>query len=208
MRTIAALAIAVIALSGCSANSEPAPASDQAFLSLLDAYWKTGATDNNAKTIEAGHLACDRMRAGAKLNAIAQLADGKIGAGGLIEADSEKIRLATNFVAAAAKAYCPEQLTMAPTGLPPTATRTPAPSTPLSDSAVSDAAFIAALTGHRIAYSSRSAVITLGHAVCDARRAGNTTAVVALTIAEKGYSIEDAGYIVGAAQSAYCPQYN
>ncbi len=76
-----------------------------------------------------------------------------------------------------------------------------------SDKQVNDLAFIAVLNQHKIKYSSREAVITLAHTVCDARKSGNTEVVIALTIAEKGYTPEDAGYIVGAAESAYCPQF-
>lgn len=81
-------------------------------------------------------------------------------------------------------------------------------SAPLSNAQASDLAYVAALDNHRISYSSKKSVIELGHTVCDARRSGNAATAVALKIAEQGYSLDNAGFIVGAAQSAYCPQFN
>ncbi|MFD6399000.1 DUF732 domain-containing protein [Nocardia sp. NPDC060249] len=86
----------------------------------------------------------------------------------------------------------------------------PATTTPnvFTDEEISDLAFTMALDKQNIRYSSKEAAINLGHTVCDGREKGVSATAIALTIAEKGgYSAADSGYIVGAAQSAYCPEY-
>lgn len=76
-----------------------------------------------------------------------------------------------------------------------------------SEAEINDAAYMFAINQRNIRYSSRAAIITLAHTVCDARETGNTEMSIALKIAEQGYSAEHAGYIVGAAESAYCPEF-
>lgn len=77
-----------------------------------------------------------------------------------------------------------------------------------SAGSVADLAYVAALDKNQVPYSSKPSAIELGHTVCEARQAGNTSVAVALKIAEKGYSPQQAGVIVGAAQAAYCPKFN
>lgn len=94
---------------------------------------------------------------------------------------------------------------------PPPARTTPraASSTPnaFSDDQTAELAFFLVLDQRGIKYSSKQAMIDLATAVCDARKAGNGNTAIALEIAAQGYSASDAGYIVGASESAYCPQY-
>ncbi|MFC9872699.1 DUF732 domain-containing protein [Nocardia salmonicida] len=67
-------------------------------------------------------------------------------------------------------------------------------------------AFTAALDSKGIRYSSRDNAVGLAQSICDGKKAGIGTTAIAVTIADKGgYSLTDAGYIVGAAQATYCP---
>lgn len=90
---------------------------------------------------------------------------------------------------------------------PPITTSLPAPVGGLSEQDINDMAFMMSMDSEDIPYSSREAIIELGHAVCDGLASGSDETAIALVIADKGYSPSNAGYIVGAAQSSYCPQY-
>ncbi|WP_306365425.1 DUF732 domain-containing protein [Nocardia sp. CC227C] len=90
---------------------------------------------------------------------------------------------------------------------PITAARTTTASPGFSDEEVNDLAYIATLKSKDVPFSSNQAVIDLGHAVCEALEAGNSETAIGLEISKKGFSLYHAGFIVGAAQSAYCPQF-
>ncbi|MGW5572253.1 DUF732 domain-containing protein [Nocardia thailandica] len=90
------------------------------------------------------------------------------------------------------------------TSAPRAATTTPKSA---SDSRIAEAAFFLALDSEGIYYSSRQAALDLASAVCEERRAGTSEVELATALAEKGYSIADAAYLVGAAESQFCPEY-
>lgn len=56
---------------------------------------------------------------------------------------------------------------------------------------------------------SDATLIRMGHAVCDLREAGWSEYRIAREIAERNddMTIGDGGFVVGAAESAYCPQH-
>ena len=81
-------------------------------------------------------------------------------------------------------------------------------SPPRDDRAIADLSYIAALDKNQVPYRTKTSAIELAHTVCEARQAGNTAVAVALEIAGKGFSPQEAGVIVGAAQAAYCPRFN
>lgn len=127
MRPIVFGAIAVVAIAGCansgdradtvlvSQSSTPSPTSrrgeisdqDRVFISQLSDYWLRSV--DRADLIEAGEVACLRMRGGEKLQVIAQLADGTID-GNSVRADATKLEHTADFLHAASTAYCPDQL--------------------------------------------------------------------------------------------------
>lgn len=127
MRPIVFGAIAVVAIAGCansgdradtvlvSQSSTPSPTSrrgeisdqDRVFISQLSDYWLRSV--DRADLIEAGEVACRRMRGGEKLQVIAQLADGTID-GNSVRADATKLEHTADFLHAASTAYCPDQL--------------------------------------------------------------------------------------------------
>ncbi|WP_305779803.1 DUF732 domain-containing protein [Nocardia nova] len=128
MRPIVFGAIVVVALAGCadsgdradtatfaSHSSTPSPTprrgeisdQDRVFISQLSDYWLRSV--DRADLIEAGEVACRRMRGGEKLQVIAQLADGTID-GNSVRADATKLEHTADFLHAASTAYCPDQL--------------------------------------------------------------------------------------------------
>lgn len=96
--------------------------------------------------------------------------------------------------------------TAAPAAQPVPATAT----TPVTPSVnVADAAYLLTLDRLGVRYSTGAAAINVGHLVCSAIDEGHTAMDVGFTIVASGnYDTSDAGHIVGAAVSAYCPQYN
>lgn len=90
---------------------------------------------------------------------------------------------------------------------PPPTTASPPATGGLTDQDINDMAFMMSMDKQGIHYSSRAAIIDLGHAVCAGLGEGGSETEISLVIADKGYPLEDAGYIVGAAISSYCPQH-
>ncbi|PPJ31727.1 hypothetical protein C5E41_07520 [Nocardia nova] len=128
VRPIVFGAIAVVAIAGCADSSDradtatsashsstPSPTprrgeisdQDRVFISQLSDYWLRSV--DRADLIEAGEVACRRMRGGEKLQVIAQLADGTID-GNSVRADATKLEHTADFLHAASTAYCPDQL--------------------------------------------------------------------------------------------------
>ncbi|MEU4707318.1 DUF732 domain-containing protein [Nocardia salmonicida] len=98
-------------------------------------------------------------------------------------------------------AAAPPPATVRATTARPTTTRSG-----FTDDEINALAFTAALDSKGIRYSSRDNAVGLAHSICDGKEAGLGTAAIAVTIADKGgYSLTDAGYIVGAAHATYCP---
>lgn len=89
-----------------------------------------------------------------------------------------------------------------------TTTRDPYPYTPTpapaDDTAGPEWAYIATLDIGTIYYSSEEAAIETGRQICDTLDEGADLIDIAVAAAGS-YSIEDAGYITGAAISAFCP---
>lgn len=69
-----------------------------------------------------------------------------------------------------------------------------------------DDAYIAVLDSKGIFYSSEENAIALAHLACDAIDDGATLLDLMAASAESTYSLEDAGFIVGAGIGAYCPE--
>ena len=71
-----------------------------------------------------------------------------------------------------------------------------------------DSKFIERLDEGDIAYSSESAATKAGRSVCDALDEGYSVDQVTYVAADgTGYSLYEAGFIVGASVYAYCPEY-
>ncbi|WP_280393260.1 DUF732 domain-containing protein [Nocardia wallacei] len=120
--------------------------------------------------------------------------------GGCFTACVSGVNEASSKHATTSRTPAPKAVSVPTTMAPPAAT--------LSKDEIADLSFIAALRKEGVRFSSESAVITLGHTVCDGRRAGGTPEAVAMAVVSSGYySLSDAGYIVGAAQGAYCPEF-
>ncbi len=85
----------------------------------------------------------------------------------------------------------------------------PATTTPNAtvDRALAEQVYIATLDEQGIYYSSRQAALDLATAVCDERAAGVSEVEMVTALAEKGYSINDAAYLIAAAESQFCPEY-
>ena len=68
--------------------------------------------------------------------------------------------------------------------------------------------YLAYLKSHHIDYSSPSAAVRLGRAICGALAADQSVGAVLDTIHDSGgYSSYDSGIILGASVGSYCPQY-
>lgn len=77
---------------------------------------------------------------------------------------------------------------------------------PLPDSMSQEDIYIETLDMQGIPYSSEQAAIDTGYSVCDYLNAGGTLlAAAGIVESEGGYSPYDAGYIAGAASTAFCP---
>lgn len=64
------------------------------------------------------------------------------------------------------------------------------------------------MTSHHIDYSTPSAAIRLGRAVCGALADDQPVGVILDTVHDSGgYSSYDSGIVVGASVGSYCPQY-
>lgn len=71
-----------------------------------------------------------------------------------------------------------------------------------------DEAYIAALQKHNVVYPDRGVAIATGHMVCDELHQGQTPMRLVLQLsANSQLSAHLASYVIGAAVSAYCPQY-
>ena len=72
-----------------------------------------------------------------------------------------------------------------------------------------DSAYLGALSGHGITWSSDSTVIAVGHAVCTDWAAGNTLQQTYSDVrsALTNLSDDSVAFLIGAATGAYCPQY-
>ena len=72
-----------------------------------------------------------------------------------------------------------------------------------------DSAYLAALSGHGITWSSDSTVITVGHAVCTDWAAGNNLQQTFSDVKSALTKLSDdsVAFLIGAATGAYCPQY-
>lgn len=80
--------------------------------------------------------------------------------------------------------------------------------TPAAASPVSDRAFIDTLDFFGVYYSSETAALTAGYGVCFALDDGMTVDDVAeIGVTSGGYTDADAGYFVGAAIGALCPEH-
>ncbi|QFG11107.1 hypothetical protein PBI_QUEENHAZEL_35 [Mycobacterium phage QueenHazel] len=72
---------------------------------------------------------------------------------------------------------------------------------------VSDA-FILALDSEGITYASESAAINAGHAVCDYMDTGASIYSASVLVYQNSHlDLYDAGYFVGAATAAFCPEH-
>ena len=82
-------------------------------------------------------------------------------------------------------------------------------STGVARADVNDDAFVKVITDRGIAYTSEAKLIAAGHAVCDSRAQGYTEMQIVSLIVTKTQLTDahDAGYFVGAAEAAYCPQF-
>lgn len=69
-------------------------------------------------------------------------------------------------------------------------------------------AYIAALDSEGIYYSSEAAAIDAGESVCEGLDAGLSLRAIGAVAMNAGYSASDAGYILGAAVGAFCPEYS
>lgn len=70
-----------------------------------------------------------------------------------------------------------------------------------------DQAYLDTLDMGDIYYPDDAAAINLGHAICDGYDAGLSTITIGGIATDEGFTPYDAGYIIGAAVSAYCPEY-
>lgn len=73
---------------------------------------------------------------------------------------------------------------------------------------INDDAFVQVITEKGITYTSEANLIAAGHAVCDTRSQGYTEMqIVHEVVAHTELDSYNAGYFVGAAEAAYCPQF-
>jgi hypothetical protein len=71
---------------------------------------------------------------------------------------------------------------------------------------VGERAYLETLDDGDIAYSSEESALDAGDAICDFLRAGGSSlAAVDVVVDNTGYTAFEAGYLVGAAQGALCP---
>lgn len=71
-----------------------------------------------------------------------------------------------------------------------------------------DDAFIASLTQNGIAMSDGGSAIAMARSICAGFDKGRTSTMLAMKLMkDTGLSRRQAGYFIGAAVSAYCPQY-
>lgn len=115
----------------------------------------------------------------------------------------------THTTAAAPTTTRAANTTAAAPAAPPVAAAAPPPApaaTGMSQQQISDITYIAVLDENHVRYASRDGAIETAHTICTALQAGNTVTAIGQTIVNTGqYSYQDAGTIVGAAESAYCP---
>ncbi len=70
-----------------------------------------------------------------------------------------------------------------------------------------DETFLGALNSRGVQYTSQASAINEGQAVCQRFAGGNDVLGEVTHFKQEGYSDFEAGFIVGAAVNAYCPQY-
>ncbi|OMC32111.1 hypothetical protein A5739_11395 [Mycobacterium colombiense] len=71
-----------------------------------------------------------------------------------------------------------------------------------------DDEYLAELKSHHIEYSTSSAMVRLGRAVCVALADDQPVGAIMKTVHDSGgYSSWDSGIVVGASVGSYCPQY-
>jgi hypothetical protein len=71
-----------------------------------------------------------------------------------------------------------------------------------------DGAFVDALAKGGIILPDQSAAISMAHTVCTALDQSNRSGILAMKVMkETDLSMKQSGYFIGAAISAYCPQY-
>lgn len=81
-------------------------------------------------------------------------------------------------------------------------------SSPAHATPTQDAAFLFVLDSVGIQYASATKVITAGYAVCALRDQGMAELAVAETVYQQtGLDAFNAGFFVGAAEAAYCPEH-
>ena len=84
----------------------------------------------------------------------------------------------------------------------------PLTAAPIAHADLNDDKFLAALIGKGIHFGSPDKAIIAGHEVCDELGNGKQASQVASTVqGNSGMDGYHAGFFVGAAISAYCPQY-
>jgi hypothetical protein len=84
----------------------------------------------------------------------------------------------------------------------------PLTAAPIAHADLNDDKFLAALIGKGIHFGSPDKAIIAGHEVCDELGNGKQASQVASTVqSNSGMDGYHAGFFVGAAISAYCPQY-
>ena len=71
-----------------------------------------------------------------------------------------------------------------------------------------DGAFVDALANGGIAFPDPNAAIAIAHSVCGELDQSNKSSILAMKVMkETDLSMKQSGYFIGAAISAYCPQY-
>jgi Protein of unknown function (DUF732) len=70
-----------------------------------------------------------------------------------------------------------------------------------------DDAFISALQQKGLTVADRDAAIAAGHSVCATFNQGGTRAAVVKSLLADGFSPQDAGRMMAASVSVYCPKY-
>ncbi|OBG22816.1 DUF732 domain-containing protein [Mycobacterium sp. 852002-51057_SCH5723018] len=72
-----------------------------------------------------------------------------------------------------------------------------------------DDAFVAQMKSHGIAFSSPDQAVNQGHQVCTELAAGKNAAAITIETMDRAHlNPRQAGYFVGAAAQAYCPQFS
>jgi Protein of unknown function (DUF732) len=78
---------------------------------------------------------------------------------------------------------------------------------PMARADATDDAFISALQQKGVTVADRDAAIAAGHSVCVTFGQGGTRAAVVKNLLAEGFSPQDAGRMMAASVSVYCPKY-